>query len=146
MQVKALGHVVIRVTDRVRAEAFYSGVLGMPVCARLDDNGVRMSFFSLGNHHDFAVMEVSGEGGATGRAAVGLDHVAFNIGTDLDELREAKAKLESAGIRINPIDHDVTKSLYIRDPDGNGVELYVDVSDAWRQEPQRITTGLPLAL
>ena len=82
MQVKALGHVVIRVTDRVRAEAFYSGVLGMPVCARLDDNGVRMSFFSLGNHHDFAVMEVSGEGGATGRAAVGLDHVAFIVERD----------------------------------------------------------------
>ena len=75
---------------------------------------------------------------ATTRRAVGLHHVAFNIGTTLDELREARAKLDAAGIATTPIDHDVTKSLYFADPDGNGVEVYVDVSDAWRREPQRI--------
>jgi len=50
--------------------------------------------------------------------SVGLHHVAFNIGTTLDELREAKAKLDAAGIATNPIDHEVTKSLYFEDPDG----------------------------
>ncbi len=146
MKIKALGHVVLRVTDRDRAEHFYGGVLGLPVCARFDQDGMKMAFFTLGNHHDFAVMEVSGEGSSRSESAVGLHHVAFKIGTNLDELREAKAKLEAAGIKPNPIDHEVTKSLYFEDPDGNGIELYVDVSDIWRQEPQRVAHLQPLEL
>src|SRR5215471_15349235 len=126
MKIKSLGHVVVRVSDRERAEQFYGGVLGLPICARYDENGMKMAFFTLGNHHDFAVMEA--HGGSPPESATGLDHVAFNIGKSLDELREAKAKLEAAGIRPTPIDHEVTKSLYFSDPDGNGVELYVDVS------------------
>jgi len=62
MEIKSLGHVVLRVTDRERAERFYGGVLGLPLCARLDEGGMKMAFFTLGNHHDFAVMEVTGEG------------------------------------------------------------------------------------
>ena len=146
MKIKALGHVVLRVTDRARAERFYNGVLGLPICARFDENGMKMTFFTLGNHHDFAVMQVSGEGSTTAESAVGLHHVAFNIGKTLDELREARGKLESAGIKTNPIDHEVTKSLYFEDPDGNGIELYVDASDAWRRDPQRVAQIAPLAL
>ena len=146
MKIKSLGHVVVRVTDRDRAERFYGGVLGLPICARLDEVGFKMAFFTLGNHHDFAVMEVSGEGSTRSESAVGLHHVAFNIGTSLDELREAKAKLDAAGIACTPIDHEVTKSLYLADPDGNGVELYVDASDAWRTEPQRVAQLKALAL
>jgi len=146
MKVKALGHVVLRVTDCARAESFYNGVLGLPICARYDRHGMKMTFFTLGNHHDFAVMEVSGEGSTHSESAVGLHHVAFKIGDSLDELREAKAKLESAGLRLNPVDHEVTKSLYFEDPDGNGVELYVDASDIWRRDPQRVAQLAPLAL
>jgi len=145
MKIKSLGHVVLRVSDRSRAEKFYNGVLGLPICARYEE-GPKMTFFTLGNHHDFAVMEVSGEGSSRSETAVGLHHVAFKIGDSLDELREAKAKLESAGLRLNPIDHEVTKSLYFEDPDGNGVELYVDASDVWRQDPQRVAQLAPLAL
>lgn len=146
MKIRSLGHVVLRVTNRERAERFYGSVLGLPICARLDEGGFKMAFFSLGNHHDFAVMEVSGEGGRRSEAAVGLHHVAFNIGTTLDELREAKAKLDAAGIATRAVDHEVTKSLYFEDPDGNGVEVYVDASDAWRREPQRVAQGMPLEL
>jgi catechol 2,3-dioxygenase len=146
MKINSLGHVVIRVTDRDRAERFYGGVLGLPLCARLDEDGFKMAFFSLGNHHDFAVMEVSGEGSSRSETAVGLHHVAFNIGTTLEELREARAKLEAAGIATQPIDHEVTKSLYFHDPDGNGVEVYVDTSDVWRREPQRVAQLRPLEL
>jgi catechol 2,3-dioxygenase len=146
MKIKSLGHVVLRVTDRDRAERFYGGLLGLPLCARLDEDGLKMAFFSLGNHHDFAVMEVTGEGSSRSETAVGLHHVAFNIGTTKDELREARAKLEAAGIATRPVDHDVTNSLYFADPDGNGVEVYVDVSDAWRREPQRVAAFQPLEL
>jgi len=146
MEIKALGHVVLRVTDRERAERFYGGVLGLPICARFDEGGMKMAFFTLGNHHDFAVMEVTGEGSSRSESAVGLHHVAFKIGTTLDELREAKAKLDAAGVATTPIDHEVTKSLYFADPDGNGIEVYVDVSDVWRKEPQRIAQVAPLEL
>jgi catechol 2,3-dioxygenase len=146
MKIKALGHVVLRVSDRSRAEDFYHGVLGLPIAARLDKGGPKMAFFTLGNHHDFAVMEVGGSPGGHGASGVGLHHVAFNIGGGLDELREAKANLEAAGIKVTPIDHEVTKSLYFEDPDGNGVEIYVDASDVWRRDPQRVAQIAPLAL
>lgn len=146
MNIRALGHVVLRVTSRERAERFYGGVLGLSLCARLDEGGLKMAFFTLGNHHDFAVMEVSGDGSSRSESAVGMHHVAFKIGTTMDELRDAKALLEAAGITTTPVDHDVTKSLYFADPDGNGIEVYVDVSDAWRRDPQRVAQARPLDL
>jgi catechol 2,3-dioxygenase len=146
MRIKALGHVVLRVRDCARAEAFYGGLLGLPVCARLDRDDVKMTFFTLGDHHNLAVMQVSGEGSSASETAVGLHHVAFKIGDDIEQLREARATLEAAGVRSRPIDHEVTKSLYFQDPDGNGVELYVDASDIWRREPQRVAQIRPLAL
>jgi catechol-2,3-dioxygenase len=84
MKIKSLGHVVLRVTDLERAERFYGGVLGLPVCAHMDEGGFKMAFFSLGNHHDFALMQVSGEGSSRSESAVGLHHVAIKIGTTLD--------------------------------------------------------------
>lgn len=144
MQIQALGHVVLKVSDVARAEQFYNGVLGLPICARMP-GGERMTFFSLGDHHNFAVMKAEAEGSGAG-AGPGLHHVAFKIGTTLDELREAKAHLDSAGVKTTPIDHEVTKSLYFTDPDGNGVEVYVDASDAWRAEPERVAQIAPLVL
>jgi catechol 2,3-dioxygenase len=146
MKIGALGHVVLRVTDLARAEQFYSGLLGLAICARYDENGLKMTFFTLGNHHDFAVLEVTGEGSTRSESAVGLYHVAFSIGNDLNDLREAKSKLESAGIKPVPVDHYVTKSLYFADPDGNGIELYIDASDAWRQDPHCVARARPMEL
>lgn len=146
MKVQSLGHVVLKVTDLERSEQFYNGVLGMPVCARFDDQGMKMTFFSLGNHHDLAISEVSGESSAGSDQATGLHHVAFCIGSSIEELIEAKAHIEAAGVTPEPIDHEVTKSLYFDDPDGNNVELYVDVSQVWRDEPQRIAQIAPLEL
>ena len=146
MKINALGHVVLRVTDLNRSEGFYAGLLGLPKVATYDEDGMKMVFFSLGNHHDFALMEVSGDAAPAGADAAGLDHVAFNIGTTFDELREAKAMLDAAGIAMRPVDHEVTQSLYIQDPDGNGIELYVDASDVWKREPQRVAQGAPLEI
>ena len=144
MKIKALGHVVLRVTDRDRAERFYNGLLGLPICARFDQDGMKMAFFTLGNHHDFAVMEVSGDGANNQRRGAASRRVQHR--PTLDDLREAKAILEAAGISPNPVDHEVTKSLYFEDPDGNGIELYVDASDVWRREPQRVAQLMPLEL
>ena len=55
MEIQSLGHVVIRVKDLQKAETFYKDVLGLHVCAHYREDGMNMAFFSLGNHHDFAI-------------------------------------------------------------------------------------------
>jgi catechol 2,3-dioxygenase len=141
MHVQGLGHVVLKVRNRERSEQFYSGLLGIPISARLSD-GLQMTFFTLGNHHDFAVMEVGDEAPSPDAQATGLAHVAFKVGDSLDELRSAKAQLAAAGVSIRyEVDHTVTKSLYLQDPDGNEVELYVDASDVWKSDPQTVASA-----
>ena len=54
MKVRSLGHVVIKVRNQQRAEGFYNGLLGIPIAARYEP--LSMTFFTLGNHHDFAVI------------------------------------------------------------------------------------------
>jgi catechol 2,3-dioxygenase len=144
MRIKALGHVVLKVRNQKRAEAFYGGILGLPIVARLDQYS--MTFFSLGNHHDFAVMAIGDGAEAPAEGAAGMHHVAFKIGDSIDDLRAAKADLEGAGIEVMPIDHGMTQSLYFHDPDGNELEVYVDTSDAWKQRPELIAQIGPLEL
>ena len=93
-----------------RAEAFYRDVLGMTVCARREKPD--MTFFTMGNHHDFAIAALGADAPRPGRKSVGLAHVAFKIGDDIEVLREAKAHLDAAGVRTHPVDHEVTLSLY----------------------------------
>jgi len=136
MHVEALGHVVLKVRDRARAEAFYNGILGIPIVVRWERHD--MTFFSLGNHHDFAVMAIGEDAVSPPDGATGLLHVAFKIGDSLDTLRAAKRDLEAAGIAVQPVDHGVSQSLYLRDPDGNEIELYVDTSDIWKEHPEEV--------
>ena len=145
MRVRELGHAVIKVRDRERSEAFYGGVLGMKLAARHEQ--MPMTFYTLGNHHDLALLEVGADGPDADPKAPGLYHLAFCIGETLDELRAARDELEAAGVQVHAvIDHVVSKSLYLSDPDGNGVELYVDGSDVWKTDPQAVAQGEPMAL
>jgi catechol 2,3-dioxygenase len=144
MKIQSLGHVVIKVRNQQRAEAFYNGLLGLPIAARLAP--LSMTFFTLGNHHDFAVTAVGDDAPDAPANAPGLFHVAFKIGTRIEELREAKAWLEAAGVQVSAFDHEVTKSLYFADPDGNTVELYIDASDVWKQRPETVACAAPMDL
>jgi catechol-2,3-dioxygenase len=67
-------------------------------------------------------------------------HFGLKVGTTDDELREAVAALEAAGVPVlGMADHVVTHSLYIADPDGNEIELYIDVQpERWREDPSAI--------
>jgi catechol 2,3-dioxygenase len=145
MEIQELGHVVIKVRDRNRAEEFYGGLLGLPIVARRDEPP--LTFFSLGNHHDLAILAV-GEGGPDPAPnSPGLFHVAFRIGDSTEDLAEAKRYLESRGVAIGMMaDHTVTKSLYFTDPDGNMIEVYADVSDVWHADPERVADFQPLTL
>ncbi len=104
------------------------------------------TFFTLGNHHDFAVVAVGDDVEDSPAKSPGLLHVASKIGDSIDELREARVKLEDAGLKAEAHDHPVTKSLYFNDPDGNRPEFYVDSSDAWKNNPQLIAHSEPLEL
>ena len=146
MKIEGVGHVVLKVRDLERAARFYQDVLGLKEVARFSD---RMVFFSAGtNHHDIAVLKVGPDAPGPSREAVGLYHVAFKIGGSLDELRAARAHLEAHGVPILGIsDHEVSQSIYLQDPDGNGLELFVDADPAvWRKNPSAVATVKPLSL
>jgi catechol 2,3-dioxygenase len=144
MKIQSLGHVVIKVRNQQRAEAFYNGLLGIPIAARFPP--LSMTFFTLGNHHDFAVAAVGDDALDAPANSPGLFHVAFKIGTRIDELREAKLQLEAAGLKVEAYDHEVSKSIYFNDPDGNTIELYVDASDVWKQRPEAVAQATPFDL
>jgi len=72
---------------------------------------------------------------------LGLYHLGFKIGSTDDELREAVRDLQEAGVPIvGASDHAVTHSLYVLDPDGNEIELFVDVlpAEAWQRDPMLV--------
>ena len=107
MHVQSLGHAVLKVRNLERAEAFYNGVLGIPIAARHPSG--QMTFFTLGNHHDLALLAVGDDAPSAPADAPGLYHVAFKIGDSPDALREAKADLER---RSGP--HGVARALHPR--------------------------------
>jgi catechol 2,3-dioxygenase len=150
MKIRELGHVVLQVTDLDRSLKFYRDTLGLPVVSEGSPGGRRMAFFSLGEkHHDLALLELGPGGAPHDKGRAGLFHVAFKIGDDIEALREAKARIDAAGVPVvRTTEHLTTLSLYLSDPDGITVELFVDTDPAtWRDKPQALGGfAKPLAL
>lgn len=129
-----LGHAVLYVSNLDRSVAFYRDVVGWAIV----DDGLfagRAAMFSSGRtHHELLLIEV-GEGAApipTGRR-VGLYHLGVKVGTNDDELRAVRDRvLDRPDLTrfVGTADHHVSHSLYVTDPDGNEIELYIDVADA----------------
>ena len=79
----------------------------------------------------------------------GLYHIGIKVGDNLDDLRQAKHELEQTGISIDGMsDHTVSQSLYLKDPDGNEVEIYVDADESiWKNNPAAVVSPIkPLFL
>jgi catechol 2,3-dioxygenase len=151
MQVKELGHLVLYVRDAERSARFYRDVLGWRQV--LPEPGQPISgiaMFSSGRtHHELLLIEV-GPGAAAlppGRR-VGLYHFGLKVGDSDDELREALDRVRRSGVPlVGASDHGFTHSLYVADPDGNEVELYVDVPGARWDDPEVLgAPARPLAL
>jgi catechol 2,3-dioxygenase len=147
--VEGVGHVVLKVGDLERSLGFYCGALGLTEVARTDFGRGPMVFLSAGrHHHDIGLLEVGADARRPGAGDIGLFHVALKIGDDLDVLRAARAHLDAAGVPIQWIgDHLVSQSIYVADPDGNTVELYVDADPAiWHDDPSLVATAIGLDL
>jgi catechol 2,3-dioxygenase len=119
-----IGHVHLKVSDIERALAFYCGVLGFSLMQRREG----AAFISAGGyHHHIGLNTWESKGGSqppTG--TTGLYHVAILYPTR-GALADALRRLMAAGIKLDGAsDHGVSEALYLRDPDGNGVELYRD--------------------
>ena len=136
MKTIELGHAVLYVRDLERSRHFYGEVLGLPEIGPAFPGAA--AFSGGRTHHELLLIEVgpSAASPPPGRRT-GLYHLGFKIGTTDDELRDAIRDLQDAGVTIvGASDHTVTHSLYIQDPDGNELELYIDVQpERWRDEP-----------
>lgn len=155
MEVKELGHIVLYVRSVERSAAFYRDVLGWRQVMPLPNNPLHMpiAMFSAPSnrtHHELLLIEVGEDAAALpeGRRT-GMYHFGLKVGDSDDELRDALAALQAAGATITGAsDHTVTHSLYIEDPDGNQIELYIDVPGVdWRSDPTLIAAPIkPLRL
>ena len=137
MKIESLGHIVLKVGDVQRSRTFYHELLGLPISA--ESNEWKMIFFTLGDHHNFAIMEV-GSDAEKNFEGIGVDHFAFKIDGGIGELQQAKLELEAAEVTLWPIDHNVSYSLYFEDPDGNKLEIYVDGIEGWKENASLILT------
>ena len=126
-----IGHVHLKVADLDRALAFYRDVLGFELTQRY---GNQAAFLSAGGyHHHIGLNTWESQGGSPPpHGHTGLYHLAILYPTRIElagalrRLIDAKIPLEGAS------DHGVSEALYLRDPDGNGIELYWDrPKDEW---------------
>lgn len=120
-----IGHVHLKVADLDRALGFWVGVLGFELMQRY---GQGAAFVSAGGYHHHIGLNVwhSRGGPPPPENATGLYHVAIRY-PDRRTLADALRRLIAAGIPLDGAsDHGVSEALYLRDPDGNGVELYRD--------------------
>jgi len=121
----SIGHIHLKVADLERATAFYADALGFEVTDRFGRNAAFLS--AGGYHHHIGLNSWDSRGGQPPPpSATGLYHAAILYPTRAD-LADALRRLLAHGIRIDGAsDHGVSEALYLRDPDGNGLELYWD--------------------
>ena len=137
-----LGHVVFYVRDLERSVKFYTEVVG------LDLNGMifngRAALLSGGStHHELLLIQVGEAQGPVHGRRIGLYHVGWKVGDSIDELKSLYNRLIDLDYPIDGLsDHTISHSIYLRDPDGNEVELYADNPDydwstdnSWMQAP-----------
>ena len=138
--VQELGHAVLYVRDVDRSSKFYGEVLGWTPIMK-PNLQVRAAAFSGGRtHHELLLIEVGEDATPIPRGRrVGLYHLGLKIGDRDDDLREMLERLQQYPDLVTVVgsaDHNVSHSLYVLDPDGNEIELFVDdLSIDWRNDP-----------
>ena len=120
-----VGHVHLKVADLERALRFYGDVLGFELIQRMGNSAAFLS--AGGYHHHIGLNTWESRGGtAPAPGTTGLYHFAIRY-PDRASLGDALKRLNDTGIALDGAsDHGVSEALYLRDPDGNGLELYYD--------------------
>jgi catechol-2,3-dioxygenase len=141
MEIKELGHLVLYVKNLDRSAHFYRDILGFrPIVPDGPTRGRAMAFSSGRTHHELLLIEV-GEAAphpGTGYRS-GLYHFGLKVGDSDDELREVLKTLVDEGVQlVGSADHTTTHSLYLLDPDGNELELYIDVPGVDWTDPSKV--------
>jgi catechol-2,3-dioxygenase len=131
IQLKEIGHVLLRVLDLERSRKFYTEILGFRVLE--EDPAHGGVFMALpGQSHAIDLFPVADPDAARRQAPGlrGLGHIAFRVESE-EALREAYASLREHGVPITrAIDHGSQQSLYLHDPDGNVLEIYYELPNA----------------
>ena len=130
-----LGHVVFYVRELARSVHFYTEVVGLTEQGRIFSD--RAALLSGGRtHHELLLIEIGAAPGPAEGRRIGLYHVGWKIGTTLDELKATYERIMAEGYPVDGVsDHTVSQSIYLRDPDGNEVELFVDNPNFdWRND------------
>jgi len=136
IQARKLGHIVLRVRDAQKSKDFYMRTLGLKLAH--EDLTRGSVFLSFGEqHHELALFEpASGE--APDAKQPGLHHAAWQLGS-FEELQAAYRELKAMGIKVeSTVEHNVTRSVYFPDPDGNRVELYCDMVERGFEAMQKV--------
>ena len=130
-----IGHVHLKVSDLDRSERFYVDVLGMTRTARLGDEA---TFLAYGDYHHHLALNVWHSKGAPPAPveAAGLYHFAI-LYPDRKALANAVKRVVDSGWPLDgAANHRANISIYMHDPDMNGIELYYDLpKDEWRRNP-----------
>lgn len=118
-----LGHLTLHVSDLERSVGFYTAVVGL-TRVELHPSRRGLAVLTSGTtHHDLALVQSRHE-----TANPGVAHIGFRVGESDDDLIAALHRVRSAGLTLlNTADHAIVHSAYVKDPDGNTVELFVDV-------------------
>ncbi len=133
-----IGHINIKVSDLERSLVFYRDQLGFKVIKRIGNAAAFLAYSDY--HHDLCINTWDSLGGLPPQKGnTGLFHLAI-LFPDKEELNLVYNRLKTAGITIDAfVDHGVNESVYLRDPDENGIELYCDRHESlWWDENREL--------
>lgn len=138
-----LGPVVLQVADAERSVEFYRAVLGL--AAESEGAGGEITLRAEDGVPLVVLREHSGAAPVPRRGRPGLYHYALLL-PDRPALGSFLAHLGALGARPGMADHDVSEALYLNDPDGHGIEIYIDRPRvSWRRNGREIhMTTAPL--
>ncbi len=141
-----IGHVHLKVADIERSVTFYTDLLGFEVTQRMGNSAAFLSFD--GYHHHLGLNTWESRGGhPPAPGTTGLYHLAVLYPTR-KQLAQTLMRLVEAGVTLDgAADHGVSEAIYLRDPDGNGVEIYCDrPASAWPREADGTLSMVTLPL
>ena len=144
MKAEYLGHIVFYVKDLESSLGFYEQILGWD---RITSDTLPFNAAALSSgrtHHELLLIEVGDAPKRPIGKRIGFYHAAFKIGDTIDELKSAYKDLLKDGVDIiGTSDHTVSKSIYLLDPDGNEIELYIDDPQYdWKSNPTLVLSPI----